>query len=75
MKVIVQNFNCETREDSFEYPRIIVDCALIVDKHGIGIDAVKQSRIRKAIVEAVGEAVSLEGESPNRKEAEDGRMA
>ncbi len=69
MKVIVQNFNCETREDSFEYSRIIVDCALIVDKHGIGIDAVKQSRIRKAIVEAVGEAVSLE-ETPKKEEQE-----
>lgn len=73
MKAFTQNFVCETNEDAQGYAMVYINCKVIVDQFGVCIDAVKQSRIREAIRQAVLEAVTVE-EKP-KKEEKDGQTA
>lgn len=66
-KAIIQDFTCETTEGADRYTEVKINCRILLTETGIGIDEVKQVKIREAIKRAVIEAVTVEGHE--RKEA------
>ena len=63
----VQDFTCETIEGTNRYVEVNINCRILLTETGVGIDEVKQVKIREAIKRAVIEAVTVEGHE--RKEA------
>ncbi len=58
-RLITQDFICETRESNSRYVEIDIHFVANFQWYGIGIDDVKQGRIRRAIEQAVAEAISI----------------
>ena len=56
----VKDFNCETIEGYDRHAEVNICSRILLSAIGVGIDEVKQVKIREAIKQAVMEAVTIE---------------